>query len=82
MTLHTAVNACNNRVPVLGILDDLLYILVTWVTKLRRRGFDHLGVGGPVRVVAANAVIFRRLMDEFVFLQFITSHYMAGKAKL
>ena len=82
MTIGTAVGSSHGTVPIRRVLSNFLYILVTWVAKVGGRTRNHLRVIGTVRIMATDTIIFCRIMDELIFLQFILGNHMTGKTKL
>jgi hypothetical protein len=79
--MHAAVLFANNAVFVLCAFGRLLYVLMAGITQLRRTGLEHHGIVCTVPVMAADTVIFGRLVDELKFLQLVLCHYVAGKAQ-
>jgi hypothetical protein len=82
MTVHTAVDVPHDAVPGPGVFRDFLYVLMARVAQEGRAALDQLQVTASVRVVTADAVVLRRLVDELIFLQFTLRDDVAGKAKL
>lgn len=82
MALHATADFPDNTVLILGGFGNLLYVLVARVAKERRETLDHLCVIGSVRIVTADTVVLRGLVDELKLLQLTLRYNVAGETKL
>ena len=69
-------------VLVLGRLGHLLDVLVARVAQLRGIRLQHLRVGGAVRIVTPDAIVFRRLVHKLELREFLLGHDVAGEAQI
>jgi len=63
------------------VFGDGLYVFVTGVAQLRSFVLDQPGIVGTMGVMAADTVVFRRLMNELELCQLFLCCDVAGKAK-
>ena len=82
MTMAATVLFTYNAVSIFRAFRYFFYIFVTWIAQLGCLSLKHLRIICSVSIVAADAVIFRWLVNKFKFFQLVFCYYMTGKAKL